>query len=240
MSAFDQSEFDIRLEWGIKGVQLLAPISDVIIIVDVLSFSSCVDVALSRDTEVYPYPFYDDSAIAFAADRNALLASKRSKESGTYSLSPASLQHLPSGSSLVLPSPNGSTLSLNTGMAITYCGCLRNAKTVAQAAMQSGKKIAVIPAGEKWPDGSLRVVYEDLLGAGAIIRYLSGALSPEASAAVAVFASCREVYDALQQCASGKELIEMGYEEDVRIASQLNTSDIVPRLVDGAYRAFKI
>ncbi|MBS1622753.1 MAG: 2-phosphosulfolactate phosphatase [Bacteroidetes bacterium] len=240
MSTFDQSEFDIRLEWGIKGVQLLAPISDVLIIVDVLSFSTCVDVALGRDAVVYPYQFYDDSAIAFAIHKNALLASKRSDQNGKYSLSPASLQYLPSGTSLVLPSPNGSTLSLNTGTTITYCGCLRNAKTVAQAALQSGKKIAVIPAGEKWPDGSLRMAYEDLLGAGAIITHLSGALSPEAAAAVTAFASCDEIYDSLRQCTSGKELIEMGYEEDVCIASQLNVSDIVPRLVDGAYGAFKI
>lgn len=39
---YDQSEFDLRCEWGAQGVSQLASISDVVIIVDVLSFSTCV------------------------------------------------------------------------------------------------------------------------------------------------------------------------------------------------------
>ena len=54
MGTFNQHEFDIRLEWGLKGVEILAPISDVIIIVDVLSFSTCVDVATGMGATVYP------------------------------------------------------------------------------------------------------------------------------------------------------------------------------------------
>lgn len=237
MSTFDQSEFDIRIEWGIKGVELLAPISDVIIIVDVLSFSTCIDVALSRSATVFPYQFYDYSAASFAADKNALLASKRSKSESSFSLSPASLQRLPLDSRLVLPSPNGSTLSLATGNTITLCCCLRNAKAVAVAAMQVGKTIAVIPAGERWPDGSLRPSYEDMLGAGAIIAHLTGTLSPETSAAVAMYQVCQDIPKALSQCSSGKELIEMGFDEDIDLATKLNVSDIVPRLKEGAYRA---
>ncbi|MBS1618389.1 MAG: 2-phosphosulfolactate phosphatase [Bacteroidetes bacterium] len=236
MGTFDQNEYSIRLEWGIKGIDLLAPVSDVIIIVDVLSFSTCVDVAVSRDAIIYPYEFYNDAAIAFAAENKAILASKRSEQTGVFSLSPASLQHLPLGSSLVLPSPNGSTLSLATGSTVTFCACLRNARAVAQGAMRSGKTIAVIPAGERWPDRSLRLAYEDLLGAGAVISHLSGSISPEASIALATYRSCLDIHAALRQCASGRELIEMGFEEDVHIASQLNVSDIAPCLIGGAYR----
>ncbi|WP_228376923.1 hypothetical protein [Chryseobacterium vrystaatense] len=46
---YNQQEFEIRMEWGLKGAEMLAPVSDVMIIVDVLSFSTCVDIATQRE-----------------------------------------------------------------------------------------------------------------------------------------------------------------------------------------------
>ncbi|MEZ4729611.1 MAG: hypothetical protein R3E79_20980 [Caldilineaceae bacterium] len=42
---FAQADFDIRCEWGLQGVTQLAPISDMVIIVDVFSFTTCVEIA---------------------------------------------------------------------------------------------------------------------------------------------------------------------------------------------------
>jgi 2-phosphosulfolactate phosphatase len=231
---FTQAEFDIRLEWGEQGVNLLAPISDVVIIVDVLSFSTSVEIATSRKAVVYPYRWKDESAQEFARSIGAELAQKH--RNAGFSLSPKSLLNIPMGTKLVLPSPNGATLTLATGETPTLAGCLRNARAVAEAAKKYGNRIALVPAGERWPDGSLRPSFEDLVGAGAIVNYLDGNCSPEAEAARSAFLAAEsELIDLLLQCGSGKELIERGYKEDVNLAAGLNVSECVPALQEGAY-----
>jgi 2-phosphosulfolactate phosphatase len=78
---------------------------------------------------------------------------------------------------------------------------------------------------------------QDLLGAGAIIAHLPGSLSPEAALAPAGLQQVgSNMQDVLSRCGSGKELIGRGFTEDVRLAAQLNVSDAVPHLLDGAYR----
>jgi 2-phosphosulfolactate phosphatase len=235
---FDQREYDIRFEWGLSGLETLAPISDVMIIVDVLSFTTCVDIVISRGGIVYPYRDTLEALPAYAASRNALFAAPGRRHEAAYSLSPASLMTIPEGTRLVLPSPNGSTLSLATGTVPTIAGCLRDAQAVAARAGKLGKRISVIAAGERWKgNGLLRPAVEDLLGAGAIISCLNGALSPEAKTAVAGFRGAQaDLLDTLHRCGSGKELIGRGFAEDVQLAGQLNVSDAAPLLVDGAYR----
>jgi 2-phosphosulfolactate phosphatase len=230
---FHQSEFDVRCEWGLQGAVQLASISDVVIIVDVLSFTSCVEIATAQGASVFPYR--GDNAAGFAAERNAELAGKWG--AGSYSLSPHSLVELPPNLRLVLPSPNGSTLSLSTGETPTLAGCLRNARAVAVAAQHYGRRISVIPAGERWrEDGSLRPAYEDWLGAGAILSHLGGHFSPEARSARAAFLDAQDnLVDLLAQCGSAKEHVERGFPQNVEIVAALNVSDCLPVLVDEAY-----
>jgi 2-phosphosulfolactate phosphatase len=232
--SFDQSEFEVRCEWGEKGVLQLAPISDAIIVIDVLSFSTCIDIANSRGAIVFPYQWQDESVEAFAQSNNAEVAEKRG--SSRYSLSPTSLLSISEGTRLVLPSPNGSSLSLAAAVTPTLTACLRNCRAVALAAMNYGRRIAIIPAGEKWSDGSLRPSFEDFIGAGAVISYLKGHLSPEARSAVAAYLGVHQPLEHLiEQCGSGQELIERGFKQDVDLASKIDVSDCVPTLVNGAY-----
>ena len=236
---FDQNEYDVRFEWGLAGVQALAPVSGVMIIVDVLSFTTCVDIVVDNGGFVLPYRGPAESLAEYAAANGALYADRKRGGEGAYSLSPSSLITIPEGTRLVLPSPNGSTLSLATGDMFTVAGCLRNAGAVAAKAAQLGKRIGVIAAGERWPDGSLRPSLEDLIGAGAIIEYLDGRRSPEAEMATAVFHNSQpDLLNTLLHCGSGKELVGRGFEADVRLAAQMNVSGAVPLLVDGIYGGF--
>jgi 2-phosphosulfolactate phosphatase len=231
---FDQREFDVRCEWGGCGLTELGPVSEVVIIVDVLSFSTAVDVATARGAVVFPYPLKDSSAASYADSVRAKLASP-GRESG-FSLSPSTLETIPSGYRLVLPSPNGARLCFGAHCPDLLTACLRNASAVARAAVRLGSTFAVIPAGETWPNGEIRPSLEDLLGAGSVISCLPGRRSPEAEAAAAVFESFRgDLGTALRECGSGKELIERGFAADVDLAAQHDLSVNVPLLVDRAF-----
>ena len=227
---FDQEGHELRCEWGLQGVRHLAATSDAVVVVDVLSFSTAVDIAVANGAMVLPYRWNDESAQRFAAENDALLAGARNHPV-RYSLSPASLQSIPAGASLVLPSPNGSTLSLETGEVPLFTACLRNAPSLAAHLARLFRRIAVIPAGEQWSDGSLRPCLEDWLGAGAVLSELPGARSPEAELAVAGFERFRgSLKDALFQCGSGQELVLRGFAADVELASQFDVSATAPRL----------
>lgn len=233
---YNQQEFDVKLEWGIRGIKELAPVSDVVIIVDVLSFSTCVDIAVSNGAVVYPYRWKDETAAAYARSLGAELASFSRRDTDGYSLSPASLTGIQSQTKLVLPSPNGSALSLATKTAPTLCGGLRNAKAVAEFAVSIGRRVSVIPAGERWANDALRPAFEDLLGAGAIVSHLTGSLSPESKAAWSVYRCLKEtLFEEIKNCGSGRELIERGFEKDVYLASALNVSNTVPLLTENRY-----
>jgi 2-phosphosulfolactate phosphatase len=233
---YDQEEFELRCEWGDQGVNQLASISDVVIIVDVLSFSTCVDIATNHGAIIFPYQWQDESASSYAKSLNAELASKERKSDHGYSLSPASMINISAQTRLVLPSPNGAFLTLRAGQTPTLTGCLRNCKAVANFAQSYGTKIAVIPAGERWEDGSLRLAFEDLIGAGAILSYLTGKLSPEAEVAVAAFQSMKaNLLTTFKKSSSGKELIARGFEKDVELAADINSSTCTPVLTNNAY-----
>lgn len=234
---FDQRNFRLRCEWGAQGVAHLAPISEIVVIVDVLSFSTSVEIATTQGALVFPYRFRDETAVTFAASVQAQLATFHRGQG--FSLSPHSLLAIPPGTRLVLPSPNGATLSLGTGETLTVAGCWRNAQAVADFVRPFGS-VAVIPAGERWPDGSLRPSWEDWVGAGAILARLASTenASPMAAAAIAAFRAAQPDLPALlAQCGSGQELLQKGYAEDVALAAQLNASTTVPVLRNSAYQA---
>ena len=230
----------VHCEWGPNGIAELAGRVRAFVIVDVLSFSTCVDVATGREAQIVPFPLGDHAAAMRRAEEIGALVATHRTEAGPYSLSPATLANIPAGTRLVLPSPNGSKLSLTaaaTGAAV-FAGCLRNAGAVAQAVRGFGD-IAVIPAGERWTsDDSLRPAIEDLIGVGAILEALDMRLSVEARVARDAFRAARsDLASIIRQSMSGQELIERGFPQDVEMAVAYGVSANAPRLVDGVYGA---
>jgi len=224
----------INCEWGSKGISEYSEISDVTIIIDVLSFSTCVDTALNNGAIIYPYP-YKENAAEYAESKNAVLAaSKRSYSE--ISLSPLSFRNAVNGKSYVLPSPNGSSLSVECMSKITLTACLRNYRTVAEYAGGLSNNIAVVPAGEKWNDGSIRFAIEDYFCAGAVISVLNGNMSSEALAALNFYTGTKDDFRSIiGNCISANELLTRGFEEDVLFSLELNSSKTIPKLINGCY-----
>jgi 2-phosphosulfolactate phosphatase len=241
-----------RFDWGLDGLRALAPHADVVVIVDVLRFTTAVSAAIEVGATVLPYPWNDEGAPAYAAANGALLAGRR--ELGELSLSPAGLLAGAEGERLVLPSPNGSALafaSRELGARHVLAGSIRNATATAaharRLAAEGNGVIALIAAGERWGtvDGPVRHAVEDLLGAGAVLAALdpSAAVgaphcSPEAAAARAAFVAARpRLHEAIVSSASGRELLDRGWADDVQLAAEHDVSAIAAELHGAAFVA---
>jgi len=242
-SAAGQAGYTVRFGWGLPGVAALAPHSDVLVVVDVITFSTAVAVAMERGCRIYPHPWDPETARARGLELGIPVAVSRSAVSPEhpYSLSPATLSRAPTGTSIVLPSPNGSALSAAASQypAQVLVGSLRNAFAVARFARQQGKVISVIAAGERWADGSLDLALEDMIGAGAIIDGLRRRRrSPEATAAAVVYRQARKqgLRATLRECVSGREMRRREYGDELEWAAALNVTTFVPVLHNGAFQ----
>jgi len=206
-SPFDQSRYQVRTEWGVAGLERLAP-ADVTIVVDVLRFSTTVTDAVARG-EVVPL-----DAAAHAT------------------------------------SINGACVAAAASDSLVLLACLRNASAVADAVLAEQTRraartsVAIIAAGEltKGEAAEVRFAVEDQLGAGAVIDALAARgidhTSPEAAAACEGFRGLRgAVRHLLTAGGSGQELLERGLRDEVLHAAEIDATDAVPVLRDGAFRA---
>lgn len=229
-----QGDAAIRFEWGVPGINALP--SDIVVVVDVLRFTTAVDAGVSRGAVVLPYRWNERTAQDFALRMHATLADPGDERG--LSLSPISLRSLHRGDRVVLPSPNGSTCAVtaNEKGSVVVASCLRNASAVAAWVMQQRGTVTVIACGERWPDDSLRPALEDYLGAGALIGALTGAKSPEAEAAVHVWQANRDrLHEVVSSCVSGREAIQRGWRGDLDFALDVDASRCVPMLRDGGF-----
>lgn len=168
----------VRFDWWPTGAARVAAPGAILVVVDVLSFTTAVGVAVERGITVYPAPWRDARADELATRENAVLAVARGLATAAHpwSLSPAGMRLAPFTPRLVLPSPNGSSIAAAAEGLTVVAASLRNAGLVGRwlraTTTEGPRPIAVIAAGERWPDGSLRPSLEDALGAGAVVSSL--------------------------------------------------------------------
>lgn len=234
------------LAWGRRGIAEAASRGDIVVVVDVLSFSTCVVTAIERGGTIVPSGSSDESA-PLAARHGGTIAVRREERAtpDSYSLSPLSYQTITPGQCVVLPSPNGGACTrLGAGASFLFAGAIVNATAVGHAVTRlvesSDHTVTIVAAGERYEsaseDGMIRFAVEDYLGAGAILAAIDADKSAEAAVCESAFVQVRHrIGEVLWGCESGLELRARGFKDDVHFAAQLDRFSAIPVLVDGVF-----
>ena len=212
---FDQSAYQVRLDWGIEGLERLAS-PDIVVVVDVLRFSTTVIRALEAG-----------QTMALDAEARAI-----SINGAVVAEAAAVRAAAASASALVLL---GGLRNASAVAAAVY----------AEQQRRGGRtSIAVLACGERTgrdAGAPLRFAVEDQLGAGAIIDALGARgidhTSPEAAVAAESFRALRRATTHLVTASgSGRELTGAGLGDQVRAAAAVDAASVVPVLRDGVFR----
>lgn len=207
---FDQSTYQVRLDWGVDGLVRLAP-ADIVIVVDVLRFSSTVVRAVERGEDV---PL---DAAAHAVSINGAAVAEAAARSGALVLV-GGLRNASAVAAAVLAEQE--LRGARTSVALIAAGERTGSET------GSGLRFAV-----EDQLGAGAVV--DALGARGIDH-----TSPDAAVAAESFRALRRaVTHLLTASGSGLELIARGERDDVLAAAALDAASVVPVLRDGVFRA---
>jgi 2-phosphosulfolactate phosphatase len=100
---YSQQDYRCRLEWGRRGARVAAERGDVLVVVDVLCFSTATVTAVARGGIIHPCAWTDDPA-ALAQQLGAEVAVSRPDvpERGRFSLSPPTMLGIEPGTAVVL------------------------------------------------------------------------------------------------------------------------------------------
>jgi 2-phosphosulfolactate phosphatase len=196
--------FDINCCWGFKLDAKVIFSYDVCIIVDVLSFSTSLDLLL------------------------------HTKQNTENILASTHLIRKFSSKKLKITSPVGLPQQLKLHKKPVLVGCMRNARAVARIARQLGNTVLVIPMGDKLSEEEFKTCSEDFIAAGAIISYMKGTRSPESKAAQDIYNSSKgDIEEMVKLSSSARQMILKGFSTEVDQACQFNKSKHVPLLEKG-------
>ena len=242
---FSQASFRCRLDWGQRGAAAAAARGDLLVVIDVLSFSTVVATATHRGVAILPC--FSEAKQRLAKEVGAAPAVKRAEvpRLGRFSPSPETYLTAEAGTAVALDSLNRAACVLRgRGAAALIAASFVNAEAVAawltKQIRTTGNNVTILACGEHWPTPfpgeEVRFALEDYLGAGAVLSYLDFDKSPECQVCEAGFRSVRDrLEQVLLHCGSGIELRDKGYATDVRHAARLNLYDVVPILEGAAF-----
>ena len=205
---FDQSSYQVRLEWGVDGLARLAS-SDIVVVVDVLRFSSTVIQALERGEA-----FGLDAAARAVSINGAAVAEAAGATSAVVML--GGLRNAAAVAAAVLEVQK--ERGVRTSVAVIACGELgsREEGSPLRFAVEDllGAGAIVAALTDRGIDHS----------------------SPEAAAAGEAFRALRgATRHLLAASGSGRELSGAGRSDEVTAAAAVDAASVVPVLRDGVF-----
>ncbi|MER6526101.1 2-phosphosulfolactate phosphatase [Streptomyces sp. NPDC001508] len=255
-SSFDPwPDSPVHLDWGIDAAQLAASRGDAVVIVDALSFSTTVILAVAHGAAVLPLARAElertpDLAELEAEHRARLLANDPAdRQLGDVLTDVGKIQP---GDRVIVPSQNGGTIcSAITDAPAAAIGSFRNRTATAEwgarlLAAGTVGRLTLVAAGSSWSQmgsrNALRPCIEDGVAAGAVAAALRDSglgLSVEASAMAAAFDDVHSNHDIatwLRDTVTGRWLKSLdGPPDDVIDAGRLDASPVVPSLAPDGF-----
>jgi 2-phosphosulfolactate phosphatase len=208
MPPFDQSTYQVRLEWGVAGLARLAP-ADIVVVVDVLRFSTTVIEAVDRGED---YPL---DAAAHAVSPGGAPVAQAAARTGALVLL-GGLRNASAAAAAVLAEQQ--RRGARTSIAVIAAGEL------------SGRDAVTLRFAVEDQLGAGAII--DALGALGLDHS-----SPDAAVAAESFRALRRaVKHLLTASGSGRELIETGRGDAVARAAAVDAASVVPVLRDGVFR----
>ena len=210
-SAFDQHRYQVRHEWGAAGLERLAP-ADVVVVVDVLRFSTTVTDAVARG-ETVPLDY-----AAHAGSLNGAAVAQVAAETGALVML-GCLRNASAVARAILAEQQ--RRGDRTSIAIVAAGELGGREPGAPLRFAVEDQLAA---------GAI----VDALGALGVDH-----TSPEAAAAGESFRGLRAaVRHLLTASGSGQELLDLGRRDEVLNAAVVDAASAVPVLRDGVFVRF--
>jgi 2-phosphosulfolactate phosphatase len=208
---FDQSSYQVRLDWGVDGLVRVAP-SDVIVVVDVLRFSSTVIQAVENGRTV------ELDAAAHAVSINGAAVAEAAAGSGATVL----LGGLRNASAvaraiMAIQHERGD----RTSIAVIPCGERVSADAVAPLRFAVEDLLGAGAVVDALADLGIDHSSPDAAVAGEGFRALRGAARHLVTAS-----------------GSGRELEAAGRRDEVLAAAAVDAASVVPVLREGAFGAF--
>ncbi len=231
----------VHVDDGVQGVSTASADGDIVIIVDVLRFSSTVATAIANGFTILPC---GTKAEAEEISRHTGAPVSGKTGVAAYSLSPLDYLNPKNPGEVILVSPNGAACArAAAGEAPCFIGCFLNARALARVtgglAHDSARDVTLIAAGEVKEDQEddlqvRRFAIEDYLGCGFILTELGMELSAEAELCRRAYEASKMDYAALVKASlSGQYLVQRGHEYDISHAVQRNIYEVIPVIRQG-------